>query len=262
MPCFHVPRVPMETHAEKEGRRGADPGFERAKKQGGAALGRVRGRVSRRTTIRGVGGRIQVRRRRRRGAPSRANVPRNAKSKCRCEPSCQPASLQVDALAALLFAFPSSIFIFLVTRRAPRVLLLSDVSSIARRPPLRDSRRSKELQRPRAIDRTGRFTDRSILADTKRRGGSRNKCYVYPSWKVSFSLVDRVIDPAPFVATCFRQRASDDFSYSFNTRCYRRRNLDDEIELRPPRYRYVTLDVKVELEHGPRHNQIIRQECL
>lgn len=119
MPCFHVPRVPMETHAEKEGRRGADPGFERAKKQGGAALGRVRGRVSRRTTIRGVGGRVQVRRRRRRGAPSRANVPRNAKSKCRCEPSCQPASLQVDALAALPFAFPSSIFIFLVTRRAP-----------------------------------------------------------------------------------------------------------------------------------------------
>lgn len=128
-PSFHVPRVylPMETRAlnkkgrreekragerererdrgregerqrEKEERgRGADPGFERAKKQGGAALGRVRGRVSPPS----VGSEVAFRcdEDGRRGAPSRANAPRNAKSKCRCEPSCQPAILQVDALA-------------------------------------------------------------------------------------------------------------------------------------------------------------------
>ena len=49
-----------DAHVEKEGREEVtDPGSERAKKQGGAALGRVRGRVSRRTAIRGVGGRVR-----------------------------------------------------------------------------------------------------------------------------------------------------------------------------------------------------------
>lgn len=51
----------------KKAGEAADPGSKRTKEQGGAAPGRVRGRVSRRTTVRGVGGRVQVRRRRRGG---------------------------------------------------------------------------------------------------------------------------------------------------------------------------------------------------
>ena len=238
-PSFHVPRVylPMETRAlnekgrrererekrerqsdiererEKEERgRGADPGFERAKKQGGAALGRVRGRVSPPS----VGSEVAFRcdEDGRRGAPSRANAPRNAKSKCRCEPSCQPAILQVDALAghetAAYFLFRRSPLSSLRTRaaRGPRGL------SPRWRPSPRDSK--SKISNNNSRGELNRFADRSIVArvvETCATSVLRVFWHTrYGTRKVfRLSLVDRDIDLAPFVTTtCFRQRGFGD----------------------------------------------------
>lgn len=148
----------------RKGRRGADPSFERAKEQGGAALGRVRGRVSRRTTIRGVGGRVQVRRRRRRGAPSRANAPRNAKSKCRCEASCQP-SLELDAPgfgSHFLRRFPFSRE--RVARGAPSLRRLSRDGRLPTSLGSRSPGGIEAVAAFRIIDPEERFADRSIFA--------------------------------------------------------------------------------------------------
>lgn len=201
-----------EREREKEERgRGADPGFERAKKQGGAALGRVRGRVSPPS----VGSEVAFRcdEDGRRGAPSRANAPRNAKSKCRCEPSCQPAILQVDALAghetAAYFLFRRSPLSSLRTRaaRGPRGL------SPRWRPSPRDSK--SKISNNNSRGELNRFADRSIVARVVETRVPR-VCYeyfgMYGTRKVfRLSLVDRDIDLAPFVTTtCFRQRGFGD----------------------------------------------------
>ena len=107
---------------------------------------------------------VQVRRRRRTGAPSRANAPRNAKSKCLSvnRVASQPASLQVDRHSpALPFVFSPSIFIFpgdashtVACFSSPPRRVRRAASSHLRR--IRADRKTRKRRRG-PIDRTGRF---------------------------------------------------------------------------------------------------------
>lgn len=97
-------------------REAADPGSERTKEQGGAAPGRVRGRVSRRTS--GSWGRrspFRCDEDGEEGSLSRANAPRNAKSKCRWREASRPSRDSTSPLSRDSFpfgSFSSNLFVF------------------------------------------------------------------------------------------------------------------------------------------------------
>lgn len=79
-----------ETKGNKKGGMRSSRSWVRKDEGAGRSCARkgARARFTLNVAVRGVGGRVQVRRRRRGGTLSRANAPRNVKSKCWREASC------------------------------------------------------------------------------------------------------------------------------------------------------------------------------